>query len=395
MSALPWRTPVCDRLGMDVPIFGFSHSLEVVAEIARAGGSGVFGVARELPDAIPGLLARLRDAVGDAPFAVDLMLPAGMPADDAEAEAGRAAIPEAHRAFVDGLRRRWAVPPATRPNFFSRTIRTRALFAEQVDAVLASDVDAVATAVGLALEVVARVRASGKTTIALVGTPRHASAALAAGAEVLVAQGYDAGGHTGTIGTLSLVPQVVELAGDVPVIAAGGIACGAQVAAALALGAQGAWLGTAWLGAGEAHVPAALRAKLLAAGSDDTTITRAHSGKPCRVVRSAWSDAWAEPGAPEPLSMPWQHALTGELLAAIEEHEVADPIYEAAGQSVAWLRDVEPTATILARLVEETGAALARLAEPAMRSAPAAGARPVPAAPSDPAAARTPCHART
>ncbi len=268
------------------------------------------------------------------------------------------------------------MPPATRPNFFSRTIRTRALFAEQVDAVLGSGVDAVATAVGLPPDVVARVRASGKTTIALVGTPKHARAALAAGAEVLVAQGYDAGGHTGTIGTLSLVPQVVELAGEVPVVAAGGIACGAQVAAALALGAQGAWLGTAWLGAAEAHLHPALLAKLVAAGSEDTTITRAHSGKPCRVVRSAWSDAWAEPGAPEPLPMPWQHALTGELLAAIEEHGVAAPMYEAAGQSVAWLRGVEPAAAILARLVDETDAALARIAPlaagaAAMRAPPA------------------------
>lgn len=400
MSRPAWRTPVCDLLGIEVPIFGFSHSPDVVAAIARGGGCGVLGVARELPDAIPGLIARLRDAVGEAPIAVDLMLPAGMPADAAEAEAGRATLPAAHRAFVDGLRRRWDVPVATRPNFFSTTVRTRALFAEQVEAVLAADVDAVATAVGLPPEVVARVRAGGRTTIALVGTPRHARAALAAGAQVLVAQGYDAGGHTGTIGTMSLVPQIVALAGDVPVIAAGGIACGAQVAAALAMGAQGAWLGTAWLGAAEARLHPALLAKLVAAGSEDTTITRAHSGKPCRVVRSAWSDAWDEPGAPEPLPMPWQHALTGELLAAIEEHGVAEPMYEAAGQSVAWLRRTEPAAAILRRLVAQTDAALVRLApavprpasdapSPARHPGPAAsGAAPFPA-PADPPARPT------
>jgi NAD(P)H-dependent flavin oxidoreductase YrpB (nitropropane dioxygenase family) len=384
MSRPAWRTPVCDLLGIDVPIFGFSHSPEVVAAIACGGGCGVLGVARELPDAIPGMVARLREAVGDATIVVDLMLPAGMPADDAEAEAGRAALPEVHRAFVAGLRRRWNVPAATRPNFFSRTVRTRALFDEQVEAVLAADVDAVATAVGLPPEVLARVRASGRTTLSLVGTPQHARAALAAGAQVLVAQGYDAGGHTGTIGTMSLVPQVVALAGDVPVIAAGGIACGAQVAAALAMGAQGAWLGTVWLGATEAHLHPALLAKLLAAGSDDTTITRAHSGKPCRVVRSAWSDAWAEPEAPAPLPMPWQHALTGELLAAIEEHGVAAPMYEAAGQSVAWLRRAEPAAAILGRLVDETDAALARLAPLVPRPTP-----PVPPSASDPPARPT------
>jgi len=360
---------LCERLGIARPIFGFSHSLEVAAAISRAGGYGVFGVARELPERIPGLIARLREAVGTAPFGVDLMLPAGMP-ETSDRDAVQAAIPAAHRAFVEGLRARYAVPPATHPTFFTETVRSRELFARQVEAVLASDVDGVATAVGLPPAVVARVRASGKTTIALVGSPRHARAALAAGAQLLVAQGCDAGGHTGPIGTFSLVPQVVELAGEVPVLAAGGIATGAQVAAALALGAQGAWLGTVWLGATENRTHPLLLAKLQAAGSEDTTITRAHSGKPCRVVRSAWSDEWDAPGAPAPLPMPYQQALTGELLAAVEEHGVEPLLYEAAGQSVAWLTREEPVAAIMARLGEQTDAALARLARLAADAGP-------------------------
>jgi NAD(P)H-dependent flavin oxidoreductase YrpB (nitropropane dioxygenase family) len=365
-DACSWRTPVCALLGIERPIFGFSHTLEVAAAISLAGGYGVFGVARELPERIPELLARLREAVGGRPFGVDLMLPAGMP-ERSDAAAAQAAIPAAHRAFVEDLRRRYAVPPATRPTFFTETVRSRELFVRQVDAVLASDVDGVATAVGLPPDVVARVREAGKTTLSLVGSPKHARAALAAGAQVLVAQGYDAGGHTGSIGTMSLVPQVVEVAGGVPVIAAGGIATGAQVAAGLALGAQGAWLGTAWLGAVENHTHPILLAKLVAAGSEDTTITRAHSGKPCRVVRSAWSDAWAAPGAPLPLAMPWQQALTGELLAAVEEHGIEPLVYEAAGQGVAWLQREETVAAIFARLVSQTDAAMARLAGMAPR----------------------------
>jgi NAD(P)H-dependent flavin oxidoreductase YrpB (nitropropane dioxygenase family) len=359
---VPWRTPVCDLLGIERPIFGFSHEPRVVAAIAHAGGYGVLGVARERPEEIPGMLSQLREAVGDRPFGVDLMLPAGMPEDDAAASAGAQALPAGHRAFVAGLGERYRVPPATRPNFFADTIRTQALFAAQVDAVLAADVDGVATAVGLPEAVIGRVRACGKTTLALVGSPRHARAAIAAGAQVIVAQGHDAGGHTGPIGTFTLVPQVVEAAGAIPVIAAGGIGCGAQIAAALALGAQGAWLGTLWLGATENGTHPLLRAKLERAGSEDTTVTRAHSGKPCRVVRSGWSDAWDAPGAPAPLPMPWQHALTGGLLAAIEEHEIEPLLYEAAGQSVAWLTREEPVAGIFARLVAQTDAALARLA---------------------------------
>jgi NAD(P)H-dependent flavin oxidoreductase YrpB (nitropropane dioxygenase family) len=204
--------------------------------------------------------------------------------------------------------------------------------------------------------------------MALVGTPAMPPRPLMRALDILVAQGHDAGGHTGPIGTFSLVPQIVvarsagRAAGrDVPVLAAGGIGCGAQVAASLALGAQGAWLGTVWLGTREHELPAELAAKLIAAGSDDTLITRAHSGKPCRVVRSAFSDAWAAPGAPEPLDMPYQQALTGQLLAAVEEHHIGPLMYEAAGQSVAWLREIQPVDQVMQQLVSQTRVALQAL----------------------------------
>lgn len=361
MSPVP-RTPVCERLGIRLPIFGFSHEPEVVIALTRAGGFGVLGVAREPPEAIPEMVARVRHDIGDARFGVDLMLPAGMPErDDPAAIAAR--IPQEHRAFVAGLRERFAVPPATRPNFFSSVVRTQALFARQIEAVLASDVDLIATAVGLPPEVLRRAKDAGRMTLSLVGTAAHARAAIDAGADILVAQGHDAGGHTGPIGTMSLLPQVIEVAEPrgVPVLAAGGIGTGAQIFGAIAMGAQGAWLGTLWLGARENRTSRTLLARLAAAGSADTVVTRAHSGKPCRVVRSAWSDAWAEPGAPEPLPMPYQHALTGELLASIEEHDVAPLVYEAAGQSVHWVREERSVAQIVDELVGGILQAQARL----------------------------------
>lgn len=250
-----FRTQVCESLGTTLPIFGFSHELEVVAAICRAGGFGVFGVAREDPRQIPERLRALRDKVGRAPFGVDLMLPAGVPERSDPAEVA-ARIPQGHREFTRGLREKYGVPAATRSTFFTSFVRSKALFEQQIKAVLASDVDLVATAVGLPPEVIARTRTAGKKTAALIGSPRHAKAAIAAGADILVAQGYDAGGHTGTIGTLSLVPQIVELAAPhgIAVIAAGGIATGAQILGALAMGAQGAWLGTIWLaGSGRHH----------------------------------------------------------------------------------------------------------------------------------------------
>ena len=171
-------------------------------------------------------------------------------------------------------------------------------------------------------------------TFSLVGSVRHARKALDAGVQVLVAQGYDAGGHTGPVGTMSLLPQILAVAGEAPVLAAGGIATGAQVLGSIAMGAQGAWLGTLWLAARENHTPPALMQRLIAARSEDTVITRAHSGKPCRVVRSDWIDAWDASDAPAPLGMPLQQVLTGDVFAAMHEHDDARLIYEAAGQSV-------------------------------------------------------------
>ena len=348
---------LCRRLGVALPIFGFSHSIEVTVALAEAGGFPVFGAARETPDRIAEDIALLRRRLGGRPFGVDLMYPK-LAGDESDRAAAKRKLPPEHLAFVEGLREKYAVPAQTRPHFFSDSIRNAAFFKAQTEAVLESGVDAVVTAVGLPQDVVRAARARGKTTFALVGSARHVAAARTAGIDILVAQGADAGGHTGTVGTYTLVPQVVEAAGGLPVLAAGGVGHGRQVAAAFALGAQGVWLGTAWLATREYATPPALLAKILAARSEDTVMTRAHSGKPCRVVNSAYIEAWAAPGAPAPLPMPYQHVLTGELLAAIEEHQVEPLVYEACGQSVAWFNELTTVGDIVERLAAETRAAL-------------------------------------
>jgi NAD(P)H-dependent flavin oxidoreductase YrpB (nitropropane dioxygenase family) len=351
------RTAICDRIGIDVPIFGFSHSVDVTVALAECGGFPVFGAARETPERIVADLALIRQRIGNRPFGVDLMYPK-LAGDESDRQSAYAKTPERHRAFVDGIKAKYDVPAARKGNFFSTQLRNQDFFRAQTDAVLASDADAVVTAVGLPADVIAKAKSRGKLTFALVGAARHAIAAREAGVDVLVAQGYDAGGHTGPVGTFTLVPQIVEVAGSVPVLAAGGVGCGRQIAASFALGAQGAWLGTAWLTAREYGTPPVLLRKLLAARSEDTVLTRAHSGKPCRVIRSAWSDEWAAKDAPEALPMPYQQVLTGELLAAIEEHEVEPLVYEAAGQSIAWFNELTGVKDIVARLVRETEVAL-------------------------------------
>ncbi len=351
---------LCRRIGIRYPVYGLAHSIEVAAAISNAGGLGVYAAARDGPNELAHKLRALRALCPGVPVGVDLLLPTALPGVSTPEDVA-AAIPDGHRRFIDGLFERFDVPQASRGNFFSQYVRSQALFEEQVSAVAESDIDVFAAGVGTPPDTLARVRGAGKLTMALVGAVKHALKAIAAGVDVLVAQGYDAGGHTGNVGTFTLVPQIIAAAGGRPVLAAGGIGEGSQIAAALAMGAQGAWLGTVWLGSTEHSLPAALTDRLLSAGSEDTVITRAHSGKPCRVVRSAFSDAWEAPGAPQPLDMPYQQALTGRLLAAVEEHQIAPLMYEAAGQSVAWVREVEPVARIVDRLVRETRQSLESL----------------------------------
>lgn len=353
-------TPLCRKLGVRCPIFAFSHSLEVTVAVTLAGGFAVLGVARDDPETISRLIQQARERIGDRPFGVDLMFPK-LTQEDGTLEGLKAQIPERHQAFVKELMDSREIPAATRDTFFTKGVRSQQLFEAQVEAVAVSSADFVAAAVGIPSQVIARLKRAGKMTAALVGKPSHAEAAITAGVDVLVAQGTEAGGHTGTIGTMALVPQVVAIAAGRPVLAAGGIGHGSQIAAALALGAQGAWLGTAWLTTREHGLPAALVEALINSGSEDTVISRSHSGKPCRLLAGGWTDAWHAKEAPSPLPMPLQQVLTGPLVAAVEEHGVASLLYTPAGQSVAWSRRVEAAADVVERLANEMRTALTDL----------------------------------
>ncbi len=359
MSSL--ATSLSRRLGVAYPIFGFAHSIDAVAAVSNAGGIGIYGATRDTPEEIRERLKRLRKLVGDRPFGVDLVLPNGMPPRD-DREAIERELPEAHRRFVAGLYQQYGVPPATKAGMRSRFVRSVEMAEQQIEAVLGSDVNLFACGIGAPPAAVAEAKARGKLTVALIGSPRHAKGALDSGIDVLVAQGYDAGAHTGSIGTFSLVPQVVDIAGGVPVVAAGGVATGRHIAAALAMGAEGVWLGTAWLATKEhALAPTALK-KVLAARSEDAVISRADSGKTLRQIRSAWSDEWSAPDAPKPLRMPYQDILVGDLLGAIDEHDIEPLVHVPAGQSVGYFDKLTTVADTMQKLVGETDAALRRLA---------------------------------
>jgi NAD(P)H-dependent flavin oxidoreductase YrpB (nitropropane dioxygenase family) len=352
-------TPLCDRLDIEYPIFGFAHDVSTVAAITNAGGFGVYGATRRFPHEITDELKTIRALVGDRPFGVDLVLPPDMPEHNSRA-AIEAEIPAEHKAFVQDLIDRYQVPEASGPGMRTRFIRSAEIERDQLRAVLDSDVDMFACGIGAPPDSIAEAKARGKTTLALIGSPHHVARSINAGVDFLVAQGYDAGAHTGPIGTYSLVPQIVDAAGDIPVLVAGGVATGRHIAAALAMGGQGVWMGTAWLLSSEhqTHMHPANTAKLKAAGSADTVITRSESGKTFRQVRTAWSQEWDAEDAPKPLKMPYQDVLVGDLLGAIEEHDIEPLIHSGAGQSVAYFDEVRPVADIMQDLVNEAGAVL-------------------------------------
>ena len=209
-------SPICDELGIQTPIFGFAHDVATVAAISQAGGYGVYGATRRFPHEITAEIADIRSRVGDLPFGVDLVLPPGMPEHNSR-EAIEAEIPQEHKDFVAELIERYKVPPAGGPGMRTRFIRSAEIEREQIDAVLNSSVNMFACGIGAPRDVVAAAKERNQTTLALIGSPHHVHRAIDAGVEVIVAQGYDAGAHTGPIGTFSLVPQIVEAAGDVPV----------------------------------------------------------------------------------------------------------------------------------------------------------------------------------
>lgn len=357
----PLITPVCRMLGISHPVFAFAHAIDVVAAVSRCGGLGIYGATRRTPDEIRAELAELRRKAGPVPIGVNLVLPPGMPEDNDPGAIERE-LPAAHKAFVEGLYARYGVPPPTRRGMRTRFLRSNEVARQQMEVVLASDVDLVACGIGAPADFVERCKRAGKRIVALCGAPRHARRAIDAGADIIVAQGHDSAAHTGPIGTFSLVPQVVEVAGDVPVLAAGGVMTGRHVAAGLALGAQGAWTGSLWLASEEYGIHPVILKKLLAAGAEDTVVTRSESGKTFRQLRSAWSDEWASPGAPRPLAMPFQDMLVGDLLGAIDDHQIEPLMHYAVGQGVAWLRSRRPVAEVYAQLVEETRAALSAVA---------------------------------
>jgi len=361
------HTRATDLVGIDVPIFAFSHCRDVVAAVSKAGGCGVLGAVAHSPEQLDIDLKWIESEVKGKPFGVDLLVPekyAGAEEGGLEPRQLSDLLPEEHKAWVDDLLERYDVPPVPEDLAIPRGVGGMRIdpksMAPLLDVLFQHDTALVASALGPPPpHFIERAHAAEIPVAALAGSVEHARRHAEAGADLIVAQGTEAGGHTGQIATMVLVPEVVDAVAPLPVLAAGGIARGRQLAAGMALGADGVWCGSVWLTTEEAETMPAVKEKFLEAGLGDTVRSRSITGKPARMLRTPWTDEWERPDGPGPLPMPMQPMLVGPALGRI--HRVADKKGTGAndlatyfvGQVVGSMNTVKPTQRVVMEMVEE------------------------------------------
>lgn len=359
------RTSLCDMFGIEFPIFAFSHCRDVVAAVTKAGGFGVYGAAMLTPEQFEIDLKWIENQIGGRPYGVDVLVPAKLYGDESGSLTQKeleASIPERHKQFVKELLAKYGVPellPGMSHDEGHRQAITRDDQLEMVDIALRHPVSLIVNALGPPPpKLVEDAHRKGIRVGGLVGTKRHAVKQVEAGADLVIAQGYEAGGHVGEITTMVLVPEVVDAVKPVPVLAAGGIANGRQFAAALALGAQGVWTGSVWLTTEEAETHPVVKEKFLHASSSDTVRTTAETGKPVRNLKSPWWDEWEAPNSPGVLPRPLQQLLTKEaweriVHAASSNDGARDCISYSVGQVVGSLNEIKPARQVVFEMVEE------------------------------------------
>lgn len=354
------RTRLTEMVGCEYPIVAFSHCRDVVAAVTNAGGFGMFGASGYEPEELDAELNWLDESTGGRGYGIDVLIPLKLGADSASES-----IPETHWQFVSELMRKYDVPelPADQAEQLaarrhrSGTLVSRA--AELWDVAATHPVKMYASALGPPpADLIKKAHEQGAVVGALVGAVAHAERQKAAGVDFVVAQGYEAGGHCGEITTMVLVPDVIDVMGDTPVIAAGGIATGRQMAAAMALGAVGVWTGSVWLTTQEAETHPVVKEKFLKARSSDTLRSRSSTGKPARQLRSAWTDEWEDPANPKPLDMAYHGTLIAEAKARINRAAHSNPGAEQlvnyfVGQVVGRMNTIKPARQIVDEMVSE------------------------------------------
>lgn len=369
---------ICGMLGIDYPIvlagMGGASVPRLAAAVSNAGGLGVLGAAACPPEQLRAWIRQTR-ALTDKPFGVDTLLPAsvrrGSAAQTGAAPADPRAVLADYQAFTRDFMEREGLEIVARDAGRDATegaanggaaLFSKEFFEAQMEVVVEEKVPVYAAGLGNPGPWMDRLHANDTVVMAVVGKVKHARQVVDSGVDLIVAQGHDGGGHNSPIGTISLIPQVVDAVGDrVPVLGAGGISDGRGVAAAFMLGAEGAWVGTAFLATEEAGIEDFQKEAIVDSGDADTVVSRSITGKPARMIRSKWADAWVAAGK-EPLPMPYQSMIAGPVMASGIRAKRKDIIPGFAGQGMGLIHAVRPAAEVMRDLVADAERALGRAA---------------------------------
>lgn len=369
------KTAICDLTGCEFPLFAFSHCRDVVVEVSKAGGFGVLGATGHTPESLEIELNWIDEHIDGKPYGVDLIVPTSL----ADRE-GRLTpqelldrVPDVHRRHVERILAENGIDTADLwdnkvPENFGDNLRESGA-SRQLEVAMKHPISAIINALGAPPRfMVDAAREKGVAVGALTGSREHAMKNVDAGVDFLVVSGTEAGGHCGEISTLVVVTEVLDTlrkeGADVPVLAAGGIVTGQQMAGCMMMGAAGVWTGSVWLTTTEAETLPSIKEKMLTASSRETVRSKSRTGKYTRQLRSPWTDAWQEEDAPEPLPMPLQGLISGPALNRIDK--LAESGHPGAkklatywvGQGVGMMNDSLSSRTVVQNFMEEFATAV-------------------------------------
>ncbi|GGI21699.1 nitronate monooxygenase [Bradyrhizobium guangdongense] len=362
------KSPICGMLGIEFPLLAFSHCRDVVAAVSRAGGFGVLGATVHTPETLERELKWIDDHVDGKPYGIDVLIPENISTSgekDVTWKSLEARVPQAHRDYTRELLKKYDIELTTtevaadQPQPFDAKTAL-----ELLDVSFNHPIRLIANALGVPPKAMIEMGKKHDVPVAaLVGAKEHALRQVAAGVDILVVQGTEAGGHCGEVSTMVLVPEVIKAIKpirDVPVLAAGGIMTGRQMAACMAMGAAGAWTGSVWLATVESETTEIFREKMIAASSRDAIRSKGRTGKPARQLRSVWTDAWDRaPESPGALPMPLQSIISRDAFNSIDRAAASgnararDLVSYFVGQGVGLIDSVKSAGAVVQEFKEE------------------------------------------
>ncbi|MGX4772971.1 nitronate monooxygenase [Bradyrhizobium guangdongense] len=362
------KSPICGMLGIEFPLLAFSHCRDVVAAVSRAGGFGVLGATVHTPETLERELKWIDDHVDGKPYGIDVLIPENISTSgekDVTWKSLEARVPQAHRDYTRELLKKYDIELTTtevaadQPQPFDAKTAL-----ELLDVSFNHPIRLIANALGVPPKAMIEMGKKHDVPVAaLVGAKEHALRQVAAGVDILVVQGTEAGGHCGEVSTMVLVPEVIKAIKpirEVPVLAAGGIMTGRQMAACMAMGAAGAWTGSVWLATVESETTEIFREKMIAASSRDAIRSKGRTGKPARQLRSVWTDAWDRaPESPGALPMPLQSIISRDAFNSIDRAAASgnararDLVSYFVGQGVGLIDSVKSAGAVVQEFKEE------------------------------------------